>query len=260
MSGHSKWSKIKRDKGANDLKRGARFTKLAKEITLAAQQGGGDINSNFSLRVAVDRAKAESLPSLNIERAIKKGTGELKSDNPIVSITYEGYGPAQVAMLIVCKTDNTNRAITEVRQIMDRNGGKISEGSVLWQFMERGMITLGASRFIPSNKFGKDGEYVPTDTDELVLELMELPGVLDVSTYIDDEEDIRIEVLCERSMFSTLHHELEEKNFQIIEAELGFVPQKLVKIDEESKASLENLLELLDDCEDVDSVWHNADI
>ncbi len=247
-------------KGANDVRRGALFTKLAKAITLAAQQGGGDPGSNFSLRVAIDRAKAESMPALNIERAIKKGTGELISDSPIVSVVYEGYGPGEVAMLISCKTDNTNRAFIEVRQIMERNGGKLSaEGSVIWQFKERGIINIASERYVPSTKFGKEGTFFEADPEELILEIIEVGGVIDVSTYEDQGEKF-LEVLSERSAFSKVHEELEKRNFHILDASLGYVPDKSASITGEQKDSLLTLLDALDEGEEVDTVWHNADL
>src|SRR6185369_1571621 len=135
MSGHSKWSTIKRKKGANDAKRGKIFTRLGREITLAAREGGGSIDANFRLRLAVDRAKQENMPKDNIERAVKRGTGELKDGAEIEEIVYEAYGPSGIAMIVSVMTDNRNRSLSEIKYVLNRHGGNMAEpGSVAWQF------------------------------------------------------------------------------------------------------------------------------
>ncbi len=257
MSGHSKWSKIKRQKGANDEARGKIFTKLSRNITLAAQQGGGDPDMNFSLRVAIDNAKSENLPSDKIERAIKRGTGELEGGQ-IVSIMYEGYGPGSVAILVVCQTDNTNRSLTEVKTITSTNGGKLSpEGSVSWQFTERGYFLIKPEKFQDSGKFGKEGEYKPVDPEELELELMEIPGVVDIKTEENEGEYI-IEMISERDSFSTVHKQLEDSGFKVEEATLGWIANDKQHISEEDQEKLDKLVELLEESDEVNNVWHNA--
>jgi YebC/PmpR family DNA-binding regulatory protein len=254
MSGHSKWSTIKRAKGIKDQARGQIFTKLSRNITIAAQQGGGDPNLNFSLRLAVDKAKVENLPSDKIERAIKKGTGELKDGAALVQVMYEGFGPGTSAILIQTQTDNTNRAITEVKNILNTRGGKITaEGGVSWQFSEKGIFLLSPQKFKESEKYGKEGEYVATDPEDMVLELMELPGVDDVQW--DGEV---VEVNSGRDEFSKVHQAIQGLGFKIEEAMLGWVAKETVKLSTEEEEKLAVLVEALEECDEVTNVWHNA--
>jgi YebC/PmpR family DNA-binding regulatory protein len=256
MSGHSKWSKIRRKKGANDEARGKIFTKLSRNITLAAQQGGGDANMNFALRIAIDNAKAENLPADKIERAVKKGTGELKDGAAITQILYEGYGPGSTAILILSQTDNTNRAITEIKNVMNLNGGKMSpEGSVAWQFNEKGIFILSPLVYKDSGKFGKEGEYVPTNAEEMVLQIMEINGVEDVR---HDQEENKVQVYSARDEFSRVYSEIEKMHYKIDDANLGRVANEFVNLNEEDSVKLENLLEELENNDEVSNVWHNA--
>lgn len=258
MSGHSKWATIKRAKAATDAARGKIFTKRAKEIILASQQGGSDPDTNFTLRIAIDKAKAVNMPSDNIERAIKKGAGELKGD-VIVSITYEGIGPGSCAILVNSQTDNTNRSLTEIRNIVDTKGGKLgAKGSVSWMFEEKGLIIVTPQKFEESEKYGKDGEYYDVDPEELLLEIMEIEGVEDVS--IDSQEDgDMIEVVTDRTLLRDIHQRMLKEGFKIEEAELAQIPNERVKLSKEDGEKLDLLLEALDENDEVSSVWHNAD-
>ena len=173
MAGHNKWSKIKRKKGVNDAKRGALFTKLIREITVAARDGGGDPEYNARLRLAVDTSKANSMPAENIERAIKKGTGELEGVN-YEETSYEGYGPGGVALFIECLTDNTNRTVADVRHALTKFDGSLgTDGSVAWQFDRKGVFTIDASRYSEDSVFeaaiDAGAEDVADDGDEFVV-------------------------------------------------------------------------------------------
>lgn len=258
MSGHSKWSKIKRKKGANDAARGQLFTKLSKNITLAAQQGGGDPEMNFTLRIAIDKAKAQNLPSDKIEKAIKKGAGELGDASQYVSLTYEGYGPGGVAILITCQTDNTNRALTEVKNIVTKAGGKLApEGSVSWQFAEKGIILLRPQVYVDSGKFGKEGTYSDVLPEDVELQVMEIDGVVDVQQIEDDGEDF-VETITQRDEFSRVHKQIEQKGYKIESAEIGWLANELVDIDNDTREKLESLIEELEENDEVTSVWHNS--
>lgn len=257
MSGHSKWAKIKRQKGANDAARGKVFTKLSKQITLAAQQGGGDPDMNFALRIAIDKAKAENLPNDRIDKAVKRGTGELEGGK-LVSIIYEGYGPGSTAILIQSQTDNTNRALTEIKTVMNNKGGKLgAEGSVSWQFTEKGYFILEPFIFKESEKYGKDGEYHPVDIDDMSLELMEVAGVDDIKIQEEDDQKY-IELTSARDDFNDVHEALKEKGYKIAESELAWMPNDSQNISTADQDKLDSLLEALEENDEVSNVWHNA--
>ncbi len=240
MSGHSKWSTIKRKKGANDAKRGKIFTKLIKEITVAARMGGGDINGNPRLRTAVTAAKAENMPKDNIERAIKKGTGELEGA-VYEEILYEGYGPGGVAVLVETMTDNKNRTVADVRHYFAKSGGNLGEsGCVGWMFDKKGRIVVDRSR---------------VDEDEL-MELAIEAGAEDVV----EEEDV-FQVITAVEDFSEVVEGLEKGGIAIAEAAIVMIPKNTVDVTSEKTArSLLKLLENLEDHEDVQKVHANFDI
>ncbi len=253
MSGHSKWSKIKHQKGAKDAKRGMAFTKLAKNITLAANEGGGDPDMNFSLRLAIDKAKEANMPKDNIERAIKKGTGDIVSDQ-IQRVSYEVYGPSGTALIVDCSTDNTNRTISEIKNIIEDSGGKIADpGSVMWQFEEKGLIVLTAQRIEKNDKYGGDDFLVDIDIDELSLEIMELDGVEDISVH-----DGALEILVIRELFKQVLDRINEMNLKVTSSELVKLAKDKIDIDDDATKKLDNLVERLEDHEDVDSVWINT--
>ena len=239
MAGHNKWSKIKRKKGVNDAKRGALFTKLIREITVAAREGGGSADFNARLRLAVDTAKAASMPQENIERAIKKGTGELEGVN-YEETTYEGYGPGGVALFIECLTDNTNRTVADVRHALTKNDGSLgTDGSVAWQFDRKGQFVIDASRH----------------DEDAVFEAAIESGAEDVTG--DGEEFV---VTTELSDFSAVQEGLKEAGIEVTSAELTRIPKNEVAVGGKDAEKLLKLMDMLEDLDDVQKVHSNADI
>lgn len=238
MSGHSKWSTIKRKKGAADAKRGKMFTKLIKEITIAAREGGGDPAANPRLRLAVDNAKAANMPADNIDRAIKKATGELEGVS-YVELMYEGYGPAGVAILVEAATDNKNRTVAEVRHLFSKYGGSLGEtGSVAWMFERKGIITL------------------PDDSksEEEVFEAVFEAGADDLSSV----EDF-FEVQTSLENFEPVRKELVGKDYPIENASLQWIAKNLIEVKGEDAEKVMKLIEALEDSDDVQNVYSNAD-
>ncbi len=239
MAGHNKWSKIKRKKGVNDAKRGALFTKLIREITVAAREGGGSVDFNARLRLAVDTAKGASMPQENIERAIKKGTGELEGVS-YEEATYEGYGPGGVALFIECLTDNTNRTVADVRHALTKNDGSLgTDGSVAWQFDRKGQFVIDASRF----------------DEDTVFEAAIESGAEDVTG--DGEEFV---VTTEVSDFSAVQEGLRGAGIDVASAELTRIPKNEVAVAGKDAEKLLKLMDMLDDLDDVQKVHSNADI
>lgn len=239
MSGHSKWSTIKRKKSVIDSKRGKLFTKLIKEITIAARDGGGNPDGNPRLRLAIDAAKSANMPADNIERAIKKATGELEGVN-YEEITYEGYGPGGAAILIETVTDNKNRTVSEIRHLFTRNNGRLAEsGSVNWMFDRKGIITLD------KNQIGEDNLMM------LVLDA----GADDM---ISDGDYFEIQTSLEN--FDKVRKTLLEKNLNLESASLQMIPQNLASVEGNDNAVVIKLLESLEDLDDVQNVYTNADI
>jgi YebC/PmpR family DNA-binding regulatory protein len=233
MSGHSKWSTIRHKKGAADAKRGKIFTKLIKEIMIAARMGGGDINGNPRLRAAVLAAKAENMPKDNIDRAIKKGIGDLDAAN-YEEVNYEGYGPGGVAVLVEVMTDNRNRAASDIRHIFSRNGGSLGEaGCVAWMFSKKGTLV-----------FNKDKV-----SEETVMEVALEAGAEDVL----DQED-QFEVTTALEDFAPVKTAFDENGMEYEYAEISMVPQTTVRVEEEKVA--QQLLRLMDALEDSDDVQH----
>jgi YebC/PmpR family DNA-binding regulatory protein len=239
VAGHNKWSKIKRKKAANDAKRGAQFTKLIREITVAAREGGGSPEFNARLRLAVDTAKAASMPAENIERAIKKGTGELEGVS-YEETTYEGYGPGGVALFIECLTDNTNRAVADVRHALSKYDGSLgTDGSVAWQFDRKGQIVIDASRY----------------TEEAVFEAALEAGAEDIAG--DGEEFV---VTCDISDFATVQDAIRAAGIETVSAEVTRMPKNEVPVAGKDAEKLLALVDMLEDLDDVQKVHSNADI
>ncbi|MBN1301448.1 MAG: YebC/PmpR family DNA-binding transcriptional regulator [Melioribacteraceae bacterium] len=238
MSGHSKWSTIKRKKAAIDAKRGKIFTKLIKEITVAARQGGGEIESNPRLRLAVDNAKSVNMPADNIDRAIKKATGELEGVN-YLELTYEGYGPSGTAMLVESVTDNKNRTVAEVRHLFSKYGGSLGEsGSVAWMFERKGIISLPHQ--------GK--------TEEEIFEIILEAGADDLQT-----EDEFFEVTTSVESFEPVRKKLLEAGLDIESANLEWIAKNTIKVEDEIAEKVMKLIEALEDSDDVQNVYTNAD-
>lgn len=241
MSGHSKWSTIKRKKGAADAKRGAVFTKLASAITVAAKEGGGDLTANFALRLAVDRAKGANMPTANIERAVKRGTGELAGSSPPEHLTYEAYGPNGVAILVECLTDNRNRTVSAVRSLITKHGGSLGEAnSVAYLFTEKGIMTI---------------KKADVDAEELMLAAVDA-GAADVA-----DVDEMIEIETDRRSFAKVKQAIEQAGYSVETAELAKVAQANVPITEQPAAnSIVKLITALEELDDVVAVSTNADI
>lgn len=240
MSGHSKWSTIKRKKGAIDSRRGKIFTKIIKEITLAARLGGGDPEANARLRQAILTAKDENMPKDNIERAIKKGTGTGADAVVFEELTYEGYGPGGAAVLVEVMTDNKNRTVAEVRHIFSKHGGNLGEnGCVAWIFEKKGTIVLD------KKSVNED------DLMELALEA----GAQDVR-----EEENEFEIITDPASFEEVKDAIDQRKIKYIEARISLIPQTTVKLEAGKAEQMLKLMEKLEDNDDVQNVYANFDI
>ncbi len=239
MSGHSKWASIKHKKAANDAKRGKLFTKLLKEVTVAARNGGGDPEMNPRLRTAIQAAKAANVPNDTVDRAILKGTGDLEGIG-YEEVVYEGYGPNGVALIIEVLTDNKNRSVSDLRNILDRNGGAMGErGCVSWMFEKRGLI------FVQKDSI---------DEDELFLIAADA-GAEDLET-----QEEQIQIICPFEDFESVRVAIKEFHADISLAEITMVPQTTIKLDEKQAEQMIRLMDLLDDNDDVQKVYANFDI
>jgi YebC/PmpR family DNA-binding regulatory protein len=238
MSGHSKWATIKRKKAAADTARGKIFTKVIKEITIAARAGGGDAEGNPRLRLAIQNAKSNNMPADNIKRAIQRGTGEL----PGVSyeeVTYEAYGPSGIGILISCVTDNKNRLVSELRHMLERNGGKLAEsGSVAWAFQKKGYLT------VPK-------QYPEDDV---------LTTILDAGAEDMKAEEDAYEITTPPETFEAVRKALEGKGMKVENAEVQMVPQNTLKVEGKDAEHVLKLMEVLEEHDDVQHVYSNFDI
>ena len=239
MAGHSKWKQIKHYKAATDAKRGAMFTKLIREITMAAKQGGGDPAGNPRLRTAIEAARASSMPKENIERAVKKGTGELEGVD-YTEVTYEGYGPGGVALIIQAVTDNPTRTVAEVRHKLSRGGGNLgASNSVAWMFERKGQIVLEAA--------GKDEDALM----EIALDAGADDLRRDGDTFV---------ITTEPTAFHAVKSAIEAKGIRATESEIAMIPKNTVHVAGKAAESLLKLLEEIEDLDDVQKVWANFDI
>jgi len=239
MSGHNKWSSIKHKKGAQDAKRGKIFSKFIKEISIAAREGGGDPNSNARLRTAIANAKSENMPSDNITRAIKRGTGEIEGVN-YEECTYEAYGPAGIAIFLKVLTDNKNRTVSELRSIFTKaNGSLASNGSVAWMFSNKGFIQVVAEEI----------------QEDMMMELAIEAGALDV-VKVDDMYEVYTDV----TMLEQVRSFLYAKKLKISKAEIIMEPNTTIKIKDKEAESILKLMEKLEDHDDVQSVFANFEI
>ena len=237
MSGHSHWATIRRKKGAADAKRGQIFTRLAREITIAARDGGGDPSSNLRLQYAIDRARASNMPKDNIERAIKRGTGESKDGVIIEEIVYEGFAPNGIALMISCVTDNRNRAVAEIRHILNRSGGNMAEaGSVGWQFSRISFFSFPQADHDPDKIF------------ELAVEA----GADDVSF-----EDDMVEIVGPVEAFKEISDLLKSAGIEPEEAELRLSPNNETELDQEDTLQVLKVIDALEELDDVQDVYSN---
>lgn len=238
MSGHSKWSTIKRKKGAADARRGQLFTKLSKEIEAAARQGGADPEMNFRLRLAAQKARDNNMPVENIERSIKRAAGQLEGGNSLIEAAYEGYGPGGTAILLETLTDNKNRTTAEVRNIFSRSGNSLGEsGCVTWIFEPKGVITVNATE----------------GSEELALLAIDA-GAEDVK-----DEEGALEIHATPENLESVRKALEEQGVEITSAELTKVPQNLVTLDTKAAIQTLKLMDKLEELDDVQRVYTNAD-
>ena len=239
MSGHSKWSTIKRQKGANDARRGALFTKVAREISVAARQGGGDPDANYRLRLAIEKARAVNMPADNIKRTIEKATGGGDAEQ-FEEIVYEGYGPGGVALLVEAATDNRNRTAADVRSIFTKAGGQLAgSGAVAWQFEARGLITVP-----------RDG----TDPDEIALAAIDA-GAVDVDTEADP-----IEIYTEPADLEGVRKALGAAGVNVEDAESAMIAKQPVNLEADQVRKALRMVDLLEELEDVQRVTTNVDI
>lgn len=240
MSGHSKWATIKRKKGAADAKRGAVFTRLTREIVMASRESGSDVESNFRLRLAIEKARASNMPKENIERAIKRGTGESKDGVVFEQVYYEGYGPHGVALMIECVTENRNRTVAEVRHLLSRSGGNLGEaGSVGWQFNKMAYFSLPAAGL---------------DFDK-IFEVAVDGGAEDVT---QDEDEI--EIFGPVESFKTLSDALRAAKITPEDAELRMIPTQEVELSVEQTLQVLRTVDSLEELDDVQNVFHTMRI
>ncbi len=236
MSGHSHWAGIKQRKGVNDAKRGKIFTKYGKLVTIAARDGGGKLETNFQLRMAVDRARAMNMPKENIERAIKRGTGEIKGA-VIEEILYEAVGPGEFMLLISCTTDNKNRTVSEVKALLTKNNSKLGEkGSAMWNFEQVGNISI---------------DLEDKNADELEMLAIEA-GAKDTAL-----EEGLLNIITETKDFARVREIFSKESFKIIDSGLIYLPKTTITVPEKNRESYENLIELLDDHDDVSEIYSN---
>ncbi len=239
MSGHSKWATIKHKKGALDAKRGKIFTRLIKEITMAAKSGGGDPEGNPRLRGAIAAAKAENMPQDNIKRAIQRGTGELPGAT-YEEITFEGYGPGGVALIAEVTTDNRNRTVSEIRHVFGKNGGNLGEaGSVSWMFSKKGQIVVPKAA---------------AKEDDLMNIVLENGG-----DDLNDDGD-NWEIITAPTSFEPVLEAIKKANLEVVHSEIGMVPQNYIKLEGASANQMIRLLEALEDQDDVQNVYSNFDV
>ncbi len=240
MSGHSKWKTIKHQKGVADARKGQLFTRLAREIAIAAREGGGGLDSNFRLRLAVDKARSNSMPKENIERAIKRGTGEDKEAAVFETVIYEGYGPHGVGLLMQVVTDNKNRTVAELRRVVTRAGGSMAEaGAVGWQFARKAYVIVPAE--------GNDPDKI--------LEIAADAGADDVIPGTDE-----IEVFAPSESFHAVVQALEKASVKIVESELRMEPNQRIELAPEEAAQVMKLIEQLEELDDVQNVYSNLEI
>jgi len=241
MSGHSKWATIKRAKASNDTKKAAVFTKLGNLIAVAAKEKGGDMSTNFSLRLAVDKAKVANMPKENIDRAIKRGTGELGGAQ-IEELVYEGFGPANSQFVIKCLTDNRNRSASSVRHLFSKYGGSL--GAVMWNFEQKGVIRVLEEELKNAN----------INWEDLELELIDA-GAQDIQ-----KEEEGATVFTNMEDLQKVNKFLEEKNIKTESAGIEFIAKEEQTISDQDKEKIEKFIEEIDDCEDISDYYTNANV
>lgn len=239
MSGHSKWSTIKHAKAITDARRGKLFTKLAREIIIAAGQGGADTGMNIRLRMAIQKGRDANMPNDNIERAIKRGTGEGGDADQMVQFTYEGYGPGGTAILLETLSDNKNRTVSDVRATLTKAGGNLAQsGAVAWQFQQKGVVVVNADEAAAE-------EYTLVAIDA---------GAEDFDTF-----DSTLQIFSPPELMEDIRNTLSEKDASIVSSELSMIPTSTISLDKKTALQTLRLLDLLEDLDDVQKVYSNAD-
>ncbi|MFZ6022758.1 MAG: YebC/PmpR family DNA-binding transcriptional regulator [Patescibacteria group bacterium] len=256
MAGHSHWHNIQQAKGKADAKRGVVFTKAAQQIILAARDGGGDPNHNLILRIAVDYARSVNMPKDNIERAIKKGTGE-DSTTQLEKVVYEGYGPFKIPVVVSAITDNKNRTVNEIRNIFSKSGGELgSIGAVMWQFTESGRVTVRCVKTKSAEKFGESDTEIPVDKESATFELMDVPEIEDITEDPDEESILQVKVPMNR--LAQVASRIRELGYSIVGSGQHFEANTPITLADDKWGSFEAFLSTLDDQQDVQHIWYAA--
>lgn len=260
MSGHSKWSTIKHKKALNDAKKGKVFSKYAQLITASARDGGGDLNMNPTLRLLVDKAKAESMPMENIKKAIERGSGSGDGGAVIFeSASYEGFGPLGIQIIVDVLTENKNRAVSEIRNIFNDNGGNMGDsGAVSWNFEQKGLIIVRCGKIVKSEKFGAPDMVEAVNKETVMLDIMNIEGVLDIQDE-DLEEGEGLAVYTQVDKLGYVRDQILTSTYIVKSAELVKVPKMLKNLSKEDLEKVIPFIDLLDDYDDVQNVWTDID-
>jgi YebC/PmpR family DNA-binding regulatory protein len=260
MSGHSKWSTIKHKKEAKDARKSKEFSKISTLITHAARTGGGDLDMNPTLRMHIDKAKSIGFPAGNIDKAIAKGTGEGTEGVHFEEVSYEGYGPSNIAIILDCLTDNTNRTVSEIRRLFEESGGSLGDpGSVSWNFDVKGKIDVKAGHKEKAEKYGEDDKFVEDDREQVMMELMDIPGILDIREK--DIDGIKgIEVITEFKDMTRVRDGISSKLPYIIDdASIIKTAKNKKRLEGEELEKVQRILEKFEEHDDVQSVWSDLD-
>ena len=259
MSGHSKWSTIRHKKAINDAKKGKIFSKLSTQITHAAKKGGGDPNMNPNLRLYIDKAKSVGFPVDRIEKAVQKGTGEGSNGVVYHEVTYEGYGPGNVQIIVDVLTDNKNRTIAEVRKLFEEVGGRMGEtGSVSWNFDTKGLVVVKTGRMKEAEKFGKEAEYVKEDREEVMMEIMDIQGIEDIREC-DIEGVEGLEIYTQYNDLARVRDEISKLGYVIEQADIVKEAKMTKKLSGVELEKAQSALERIEDNDDVQSVWSDLE-
>lgn len=256
MSGHSKWSKIRHKKAINDAKRGKKFSKLLQQITTASREGGPDIDSNPTLRLLVEKAKAESLPKANLERAIQRGAGISKDGKKLETVYYEGFSSDGIGVVVEAITDNNNRTISDLRTIFSKHGGRLADkGSVTWNFDNVGRIVIACGKMKKNEKFGGDDIFEPISPDIITDKVLEIDGIRDIEEPYSQGDKYFIEIWTEPKLLKNVQAEISKNGWVIEEIELTKIVQTPKNANEKELDHLSNLVDDLENYEDVQHVW-----
>lgn len=251
MSGHSKWSTIRHKKAINDAKKGKVFSKLSQLITHAARQGGGDIYMNPTLRMYVQQAKEEGFPADNIQKAIDKGAGG-GDGVQLVEASYEGFGPGNVAIIVDVLTDNTNRVVSELRNIFSDFGGNLGEsGSVSWNFETKGYVNVKPGKMVKSEKFGEEDYFVSEDIDEVMMILMDIEGIDDIEV----NENHSLDIYTDYKAMAKVRDSVLSLGYVVVNAQLVKLPKMKKKVEGEELEKILKALDTLEEYDDVQEIW-----